>query len=61
MHDITGRCNICQNWRVGLFTLRFHSYATYPLTNGVSSANLYNLSHNEWRSFRQLTTPDTLH
>ena len=24
MHDITGRCNICQNWRVGLFTLRFH-------------------------------------
>ena len=24
MHDITGRCNICQNWMVGLFTLRFH-------------------------------------
>ena len=24
MHNITGRCNIFQNWRVGLFTLRFH-------------------------------------
>jgi hypothetical protein len=24
MRDITGRCKICQNWMVGLFTLRFH-------------------------------------
>jgi hypothetical protein len=24
MRDITGRCNICQKSRVGLFTLRFH-------------------------------------